>query len=324
MPTYYMILTTAGFQAMTDSVLNGTAIVFSQLALGDSDTTPTEDQIALHHEVWRGNVNNVYRPEDYPAQVVVEAVVPPEDGPFWIKETGLFSSTGTLLACGLFPPTYKPALAEGSGQDIYVRLILIMDNRAIVTLEIDPSLTLATLEYVDDQAAILAAADAAHEIADPAHPAAKISFDNAVAQLAGDPDRVQSALEAIADWINSRPWAPQILDMSSPVLASGEPASVFADLDLASLIASGRTLAILDVEFSGASALYHFRVEMKAKGAANAQAVWAVSDLVEVETDVHNYRNQLLVPLDANRVCQYRLECIGTPGYITIWARGAF
>jgi len=37
----------------------------------------------------------------------------------------------------------------------------------------------------------------AHEAADPAHPASHISFDNAVAGLAGDPDRVQAAIEAL-------------------------------------------------------------------------------------------------------------------------------
>jgi len=39
---------------------------------------------------------------------------------------------------------------------------------------------------------------AEHEAADPAHPAAKIGFDNTSASLAGDPSRVQPAIEALA------------------------------------------------------------------------------------------------------------------------------
>ncbi len=41
-----------------------------------------------------------------------------------------------------------------------------------------------------------------HEEADPAHPASKISFDNSTAQLPGDPDRTQTAIEALKELLS--------------------------------------------------------------------------------------------------------------------------
>ncbi|EJX6943019.1 tail fiber protein, partial [Listeria monocytogenes] len=47
--------------------------------------------------------------------------------------------------------TYKPQLQEGSGRVQVVRMILIVSSTAAVTLKIDPSVVLATRQYVDNK-----------------------------------------------------------------------------------------------------------------------------------------------------------------------------
>lgn len=65
---------------------------------------------------------------------------------------GLFDADGTLIAVCNTPETYKPALQEGSGRTQTVRMILIVNSTDAITLKIDPSVVLATRQYVDDKA----------------------------------------------------------------------------------------------------------------------------------------------------------------------------
>jgi len=55
-----------------------------------------------------------------------------------------------LIAVANCPETYKPQLAEGSGRTQTVRMILIVNSTTAVTLKIDPSVVLATRQYVDN------------------------------------------------------------------------------------------------------------------------------------------------------------------------------
>ncbi|MGQ3906544.1 phage tail-collar fiber domain-containing protein, partial [Mixta calida] len=46
--------------------------------------------------------------------------------------------------------TYKPQLQEGSGRTQRLRMILIVSSTAAITLKVDPSVVLATRQYVDE------------------------------------------------------------------------------------------------------------------------------------------------------------------------------
>ncbi|MDK6765120.1 phage tail protein, partial [Klebsiella aerogenes] len=58
---------------------------------------------------------------------------------------------GVLIAVANCPETYKPKLAEGSGRTQTIRMILIVSSTTAITLKIDPSVVLATRQYVDEQ-----------------------------------------------------------------------------------------------------------------------------------------------------------------------------
>lgn len=57
-----------------------------------------------------------------------------------------------MVAVANCAETYKPPLQEGSGRTQTIRMILIVNSTAAVTLKIDPSVVLATRKYVDDKA----------------------------------------------------------------------------------------------------------------------------------------------------------------------------
>ena len=174
--TYFIILTLLGKAKVAEAIANGTDIDLSEVAVGDGDYTPSEGQTALVSEKYRAAANQVYRDvPDNPNWIVAELVIPAETGGWNVREVGIFDAAGDLFAIGKYAPTYKPTFDEGSGKELVIRAVLEISSQANVTLTIDPSIVLATREYVDDE---IDADVAAHQALDGAHPASKISYDH--------------------------------------------------------------------------------------------------------------------------------------------------
>lgn len=84
-----------------------------------------------------------------PAIIVAEQVIPAEVGGKWIREIALYDADGDMIAIANCPPTFKPLLNQGSGRTQVVRMNLLVSSSSSVELKIDPSVVLATREYVD-------------------------------------------------------------------------------------------------------------------------------------------------------------------------------
>jgi len=149
---FYTILTDTGKAKLANAQALGTKVEFSEMAVGDGGGDyydPVESQTALKNETWRGQINRIKTDDDNPSWIVVEVVIPMSTGGFTIREAGILDADGDLIAVGKYPATYKPVLAEGSGKDLYIRMILEIGNVSSVTLKIDPAVVLSTREYVD-------------------------------------------------------------------------------------------------------------------------------------------------------------------------------
>lgn len=155
MPSYYTIPTTIGAAKIANAIALGTQINVTKLAIGDGGGTlpiPDSDRASLVNEVRRSAVNRIEIDADNPNWVVVEQVLPPDVGGWTIREIGLFDDAGDLIAYGNYPETYKPVLSEGSGRTQTIRFILQVSDAAAVTLQVDPSVVLATREWAENQA----------------------------------------------------------------------------------------------------------------------------------------------------------------------------
>lgn len=152
MTKYYTLLTETGQAQLTNAQALGQSLNLAQLAVGDSDgayVAPTQQQTRLTNEVWRSAINQIYVDSKNPNWLVIEAVIPETVGGWTVREVGICDEKGNLIAVGAYPETYKPQLAEGSGRDLYIRMILEISNAAQVELKIDPAIVLATRKYVD-------------------------------------------------------------------------------------------------------------------------------------------------------------------------------
>lgn len=153
---YFSIWTAIGLAKRAAAELGGPLVTITQMAFGDgngAEIVPDPDMIALVHEVGRVDMEVMYADAENPNWIWAEAVVPMEVGPWWIREVGLFDADGDLVAVCNYPPTYKPILSGGAGKDLYLRICLAVDNTAVIELAIDPSVVMASREYVNGVAA---------------------------------------------------------------------------------------------------------------------------------------------------------------------------
>ena len=151
---YFALLTNIGIAKLAKATALGTKIEITQMAVGDGNgvlPTPDPAQTALVHEWRRAPLNMLTVDPENASQVIAEQVIPEDIGGWWIREIGLFDSDGDMVAVANCAETYKPKLQEGSGRVQVVRVILIVSSTEAVTLKIDPTVVLATLQYVENK-----------------------------------------------------------------------------------------------------------------------------------------------------------------------------
>ncbi|MDU7341811.1 phage tail protein [Enterobacter sp.] len=174
---YFAILTNQGAARLANAAALGTKLNLTQMAVGDANgTLPTPDpaQTKLINQKRIAPLNLLTVDPANTSQIIAEQIIPENEGGFWIREIGLYDTDGILIAVANCPETYKPQLQEGSGRTQTIRMILIVSSASAITLKIDPSVVLATRQYVDDKVIeVKAYADsllAAHLAAADPHP----------------------------------------------------------------------------------------------------------------------------------------------------------
>ncbi|WP_249418125.1 phage tail protein [Citrobacter sp. RHBSTW-00229] len=151
---YFAILTNQGAARLANAAALGTKLNLTQMAVGDANgTLPTPDptQTKLISQKRIAPLNLLTVDPTNTSQIIAEQIIPENEGGFWIREIGLYDDDGILIAVANCPETYKPQLQEGSGRTQTIRMILIVSSTSAITLKIDPSVVLATRQYVDDK-----------------------------------------------------------------------------------------------------------------------------------------------------------------------------
>ena len=151
---YFAIMTNQGAARLANAAALGTRLNLTQMAVGDANgTLPTPDpaQTKLINQKRIAPLNLLTVDPTNISQIIAEQIIPENEGGFWIREIGLYDDDGILIAVANCPETYKPQLQEGSGRTQTIRMILIVSSTSSITLKIDPSVVLATRQYVDDR-----------------------------------------------------------------------------------------------------------------------------------------------------------------------------
>lgn len=153
MAEFYTLLTTVGEAKVANAIALGETIQITHLAVGDGAgmlPEPQGNEQQLINEVRRAPINTSNIDQNNPSWIIVEQIIPPQVGGWTIREIGIYDAHGDLIAYGNYPPTFKPTLDQGSSRTQTVRFVLEVSNAAVVELKVDPSVVLATREYVDE------------------------------------------------------------------------------------------------------------------------------------------------------------------------------
>ncbi|WP_127960151.1 phage tail protein [Serratia microhaemolytica] len=152
-PKYYTLLTQRGAEKLAQATAREQPLEITHMAVGDGNgqlPTPNAAQTKLVNEVRRAPLNSLITDEKNSNQIIAEQIIPENVGGWWIREIGLFDKQGELIAVANCAETYKPQLQEGNGRVQVVRMVLIVSSTEAITLKVDPTLVLATREYLAD------------------------------------------------------------------------------------------------------------------------------------------------------------------------------
>jgi hypothetical protein len=149
---FFAILTAVGEAKQANAAALGTSWTFAQMAVGDANGTdpiPVRTQTKLINERRRAPLNQVKVDPTNASVITAEQIIPESVGGWWVRELALYDADGDMVAVANCAPTFKPLLAQGSGRTQVIRINLIVSSTANIELKIDPSVVLATREYVD-------------------------------------------------------------------------------------------------------------------------------------------------------------------------------
>ncbi|RDS89451.1 phage tail protein [Pseudomonas fluorescens] len=151
---FMAILTNVGAAKLANANALGIPWNLTELGVGDAngaDPMPSPAQTKLINEQRRAPLNQLRVDPVNAAVIIAEQVIPADVGGWWIREIGLYDSDGDLVAVSNCAPSFKPLLVQNTGKTQIIRMNFIVANTSSVVLKIDPSVVLATREYVDLQ-----------------------------------------------------------------------------------------------------------------------------------------------------------------------------
>ncbi|QEO80241.1 phage tail protein [Pseudomonas brassicacearum] len=146
------MLTTLGANKKTNCDALGIPWEPKFMLIGDAngtDPVPSPSQTRLINQVYRAQLNQLRVSEKDANVLIAELVLPPDVGGWWIRELALEDKDGVFCAVSNVAPSYKPLLEQNSGRNQVVRMHIITNGTSNIQLKIDPSVVLATREYVD-------------------------------------------------------------------------------------------------------------------------------------------------------------------------------
>lgn len=159
---FYAVLTDVGAAKQANANALGIPWVLTHMAIGDANPMglespalpmPDGSWTSLLNEWRRAPLNQLKVDDKDSAIIIAEQVIPAEVGGRWIREISLYDADGDLVAVANCPPTYKPMLSQGSGRTQVVRMNLVVSSSSNIQLKIDPSVVLATREFVAEELA---------------------------------------------------------------------------------------------------------------------------------------------------------------------------
>lgn len=149
---FYAVVTDMGTKKMLEAVSDDRKVNITEFAAGDGGGEthrPTADMMELRNEVWRGKINSCKIHPESENILVIEAVIPSDEGGFTIREMGVFDEEGTMIAVCNTPDTQKVRVTDGVVHELALSMEIALSNTESVELKIDPGVIMATKKDIE-------------------------------------------------------------------------------------------------------------------------------------------------------------------------------
>ncbi|PHM37847.1 phage tail protein [Xenorhabdus innexi] len=141
---YFALLTDSGANKLENAATSGNKLEITHMAVGDGHLPmPNADQSQLINEKHRAEIDRLFIDPNNPNQIIVEQVIPENEGNWWIREIGLYDEDNTLIAVGNCAALYKSQMQEQT-----VRMILPIGDRNLTGWIAELISGVATRSYV--------------------------------------------------------------------------------------------------------------------------------------------------------------------------------
>lgn len=149
-----LTLTAAGAVEIEDAYQTGEVVDITAVLIGDGGgvTLPTDpDDLAAVTALFGQFGRETFDSDSsYEGFISGQIVINCQDYPGkMLREAGLVSAKGTLIAYGAYPATYLPAQSDSIIKEIILTLVLTLTHSSSVQLVIDPALATITQETGD-------------------------------------------------------------------------------------------------------------------------------------------------------------------------------
>lgn len=142
--TSFALMTNLGRAKEAAAIANATAIEVTHIAIGDGLTVPSGGETALYNEVARKTISGHGTVVGASNVAYFDCYLAAGDGPYTIREAGLYDVEGDLIAIAHYnPPINKPVPESGQTVEGTVRLEVAFSNIATVIISVDPSMQVA-------------------------------------------------------------------------------------------------------------------------------------------------------------------------------------
>jgi len=149
------IVTQLGNQRINQATVLDETVGLTYYALGDAnglEYLPTPSQTDIVNEVHAGLLSHKYADPNNDQQSIIEFAVPGDGVGGWtVRELAIRNAANETLMIASVPAVEKPFTTDGSGRELYFKVIIANVSAEILEIIVDPSIAIATRRYVDDE-----------------------------------------------------------------------------------------------------------------------------------------------------------------------------
>jgi phage-related tail fiber protein len=132
------MLTNVGRNKEAAALANGTALAISALAWGGGDRIPGGGETALEDELGRKPVTRRGSTDGSPDTAFFEVLLAESEGPYVIREAGLFDDDGDMIAIARYDPAVNKPLDTVSA---ILRINVLFSDLENLVIQIDNATT---------------------------------------------------------------------------------------------------------------------------------------------------------------------------------------